>query len=244
MSRVYSDTVLPEDSGVSQDQTLGTTGDSVVVTAGASLNVNTLKDSGGNTIFTSDGSGTLSSMNSAFSGAPMLITTNTSSGAASSDFTASIDNTYKLYIFNFTGINPATDNTQLTVNFSTDGGSNYNMTKTTTFFRSYHYENDSDAALGYVTGDDLAQSTDFQKLVEKIGNGADECCAGELYFFNPSNTTYVKHFYSRVNSYGSGADVSIDNFACGYINSTNDIDAVQFKMSSGNFDGTIKMYGL
>jgi len=244
MSRVYSDTVLPEDSGVSQDLTLGTTGDTVQVTSGASLNVNTIKDAGGNTIFVSDGSGTLSSVNSGMVGMPGLITTNTVTGEASSAFTTGIDSSYKLYIFKFYQINPVTDNTQLTVNFSTDGGSNYNMTKTTTFFRAYHYENDSDAAIGYVAGDDLAQSTDYQKLVEKVGNGADESCAGELYLFNPSSTTYVKQFYSRVNSYGSGADVSIDNFVGGYINSTDNVDAIDFKMSSGNFDGIIKMYGM
>ena len=118
------------------------------------------------------------------------------------------------------------------------------MTKTTTFFRSYHYENDSDTGLGYRTDDDLAEGTGYQPLVEKLGNGADENASGELYLFNPSNTTLVKQFYSRVNSYGSGADVTTDNYMGGYVNSTSDIDAVDFKMSSGNFDGIIKMYGL
>ena len=90
MSRVYSDTVLPEDSGVSQDLTLGTTGDSVVVTAGASLNVNTLKDAGGNTLFTSNGSGVLSSLNTAFTGLPSLITTNAFTDQTAVNFTASL----------------------------------------------------------------------------------------------------------------------------------------------------------
>ena len=111
MSKVYSDTVLPEDSGVSQDLTLGTTGDTVQVTSGASLNVNTIKDAGGNTIFVSDGSGTLSSVNSGMAGKPGLITTNTVTGGASSAFTTGIDSTYKLYIFKFYQINPVTDNT-------------------------------------------------------------------------------------------------------------------------------------
>ena len=109
MSRVYADNVYPE--LVTEDLTLGASGDSVVVTSGASLNVNTLKDSGGNTIFTSNGSGVLSSVNSAFQGKPSLITTNTSSGDASSDFTSGIDDTYKLYIFSMIDINPATDTT-------------------------------------------------------------------------------------------------------------------------------------
>ena len=109
MSRVYSDTVLPEDSGVSQDLTLGTTGDTVQVTSGATLKVNTLKDAGGNTIFISDGSGNLSSLNSSFSGGPTLITTNSETNAATSSFTTGIDNTYRVYIFKFIDINPDTD---------------------------------------------------------------------------------------------------------------------------------------
>ena len=172
-----------------------------------------------------------------------LITTNTSSNAASSSFTSGIDSTYKLYIFKFYDANPVTNNVPFTVNFSTDGGSNYNMTKTTTFFRAYHYESDGDAALGYLTALDLAQGTGFQPVVEDVGNGADESCAGTLWLFNPSNTTYVKHFYSRGVSYHS-SDVAVDCFAAGYVNSTSDVDAVQFKMSSGNMDAVIKMYGV
>jgi len=172
-----------------------------------------------------------------------LLTTNTSSNAASSSFTSSIDSTYKLYIFKWYDVNPATDGAEFTVNFSTDAGSNYNMTKTTTLFRAYQNEAGDDTALGYVTSLDLAQSTDYQPIAYDVGNGADESAAGILWLFNPSNTTYVKHFYSRANVYNN-SNLTVDVFVGGYVNSTNDIDAVDFKMSSGNMDGVIKMYGV
>ena len=172
-----------------------------------------------------------------------LITTNTESGDASSSFTSSIDSTYKLYIFKWYDVNPATDGAEFTVNFSTDAGSNYNMTKTTTLFRAYQNEAGNDTALGYEGGFDLASSTDYQPIGYDVGNGADESCAGTLWLFNPSNTTYVKHFYSRANVYNN-SDLTVDVFVGGYVNSTNDIDAVDFKMSSGNMDGVIKMYGV
>ena len=127
MSRVYSDTVLPEDSGVNQDFTFGTTGDTVQVTSGATLKVNTLKDAGGNTIFTSDGSGNLSSMNSGLQGGPALKTTNTVSGGSSSTFTTDIDSSYRVYIFAWNSVNPATDGADWQVNFSSDGGSNLSL---------------------------------------------------------------------------------------------------------------------
>ena len=174
-----------------------------------------------------------------------LITTNTSSNAASSSFTSSIDSTYKLYIFKFYDVNPATDNTNFTVQFNVDGQSGFNETMTTTTFNAYHLEDDSEAALRYLTSSDQAQGTAYQALSDSIGNGADENAAGELFLFNPSNTTYVKHFYAKVNVVnGSSAPAIQTNYTAGYINVTGAIDEVSFKMSSGNMDAVIKMYGV
>ena len=172
-----------------------------------------------------------------------LLTTNAETNAVSSSFTSSIDSTYKLYIFKFYDINPATDGQEFTFNGSIDGGSNYNVTKTTTFFQAQHEEGDATPEVVYQTGRDLAQSTDFQVISMSPGNGSDESVAGTLWLFNPSNTTYVKHFYSRVSGYKSNS-AAIDSFSSGYFNDTNNIDAIQFKISSGNMDGVIKMYGV
>ena len=152
--------------------------------------------------------------------------------------------TYKEYVFTFKNIHPATDGAHLTFNGSIDAGSNYNVTKTTTWFFAYHNEGDSAAALTYSTGNDLAQSTDFQILASDIGNGNDEDGCGTLHLFNPSSTTFVKHFISRCHSYNSN-DYANDMYIAGYFNDTNDIDAVQFKMNTGNIDaGDICLYGI
>ena len=172
-----------------------------------------------------------------------LITTNTSSNAATSDFTSSIDSTYKLYIFKFYDVNPATDATDLGFQANAAGASGYNETMTTTAFRANQDEAASYAEIDYRAADDQAQGTAFQLLCDSIGNGGDESGAGELFLFNPSNTTYVKHFYARTNVYGSG-DYTVDWFTAGYINTTTAIDDIQFKMSSGNMDAVIKMYGV
>jgi len=172
-----------------------------------------------------------------------LITTNTSSNAASSSFTSSIDSTYKLYVFKFIDLNPATDNVDFQFQVNATDGADYNDSQiTSTFFLSSHTENDSDASIAYVTGADQALGTAFQRLC-KIGNGSDESAAGELFLFNPSSTTYVKNFYSRCVEYHA-ADTIQDTFVAGYINDATAIDDIQFKMSSGNMDGTIKMYGV
>ena len=245
MSKVYTDTVTSTEA--SQDLTLGGSGDNVIVTAGATLKTNTVKDSGGNTLWTSDGSGNLSSVNAAMKGNMVLLSTQTASNAASVSFTSDIDNTYRLYIFKFLDINPATDGTSLGFQANAVGASGYNETMTTTYFQSYHSEDDTQSAgaISYDTGQDQAQGTSFQKLSSaSVGSGGDESCAGELFLFNPSNTTYVKHFYSRASNHHQEGYAQDAN-AAGYINITAAIDEISFKMESGNISsGTIKMWGV
>jgi len=177
-------------------------------------------------------------------GKPVLLSTATASSSSSIEFTSGIDSTYDIYQFEFINIHPANDNVYFTFNLSTDGGSNYNVTKTTTVFNAYHDEADTATALAYRTGDDLAQSTGFQRIVSaSLGNGSDESCAISFQLFNPSSTTYVKHFISVSNGYDA-SNYSVNNYVAGYANTTSAINAIQFKMESGNFDGTIKMYGV
>ena len=155
-----------------------------------------------------------------------------------------LDNTYPIYRFEFINMHPANDTQEFQFNMSADSGSNYNVTKTTTYFRTYHDEADSSATLLYRTGNDLAQSTNFQMLADGVGNGNDECCSGTLHLFNPSDTTFTKYFTSRISAYENNNGIR-DNYCAGYGNTTSAVDAIQFKFGSGNIDaGTIKLYGI
>ena len=185
----------------------------------------------------------VTSFANASGGTLVLLSTQTASNSATISFTTGLDSTYDMYEFKFIDIHPRTDATTFTFNMSTDSGSNYNVTKTTTFFWAYHDEAGTDPALSYNTLSDLAQSTNFQLLTGVIGNGADENAVGTLQLFNPSSTTFVKHFISRCNRYSSN-DYSVEEFIAGYGNTTSAINAIRFQMSSGNFDGIIKMYGV
>lgn len=181
---------------------------------------------------------------SGLSGGSMnLISTQTASSSSTISFTSGIDDTYDSYVFKFYNIHAATDAAEFTFNMSVDSGSNYNVAKTTTSFYAYHTESDSAAALAYDANLDLAQGTGFQILMENLGNGNDENGSGQLQIFSPSSTTFVKHFISRGMRNGS-ADYAVDYHIAGYGNITSAVDAIQFKMSSGNFDGVIKLYGI
>jgi hypothetical protein len=173
-----------------------------------------------------------------------LLSTQTASASATISFTTGLDSTYDEYQFHFINIHPATDNVAFEFNMSTDGGSNYNVTKTTTAFDSYHNESGSAFGVGYDSNSDLAQSTAFQHLVRDTGNDADQNTVGSLTLFNPSSTTYVKHFIAEAQHYHQD-NFSIIYYTAGYGNTTSAVNAIQFKMSSGNIDdGIIKLYGV
>jgi hypothetical protein len=186
----------------------------------------------------------ITSLPSGVSGSSLvLLETQTVSSSSTVSFTSNIDSTYKEYIFKFIDIHMATSDASFTVNFR-DGGSNYDATKTTTFFRAYHNEGGSAQALTYSSSTDLAQSTSAQSIITSNGTDNDMSASGTLHLFDPSSTTFVKHFLSDCHVYHKD-DYSQRLLVAGYANVTAAIDGVQFGSSSGNIDaGTIKMYGV
>jgi len=183
-------------------------------------------------------------------GAMTLIKTLTASSDSTISFvdgasSVVLDNTYKTYVFKFINCHPGDNGPNFNVNFSIDTGSNYNVTKTTTFFHSRHDEDGTDGQVTYDTGGDLAQATGNQYISRGIGNGsAEDCVSGELWLFNPSDTTFVKHFIGTSNSVEVNAS-SQEAYFAGYCNTTSAVDAVRFAFNAGNIDaGTFKMYGI
>ena len=182
---------------------------------------------------------------SGFGGGLNLLQTNTiTSGVANSSFTSGIDSSYRTYMFKFINIHPQTDNVFFNYNFSTDGGSNYNVTKTTTYFTAEHGQDGTGANLAYNASADLAQSTNYQYMFVNTASENDQSVAATMYLFNPSSTTFVKHFMTE--SVGDSTPDYVYNIrTAGYCNTTSAVNAVDFKMSSGNIDsGIIKMYGI
>lgn len=188
--------------------------------------------------------------NGAFSvglGGLVLLSEQTASGSASISFTSGIDSTYPIYKFEFINIHPATDGAQFQMQWSTNGGSSYGVSTTNTTFQALIREDGSGVTFNYVTSQDVANSTSFFTLTTQgVDNSADSNQATILHLFNPSSTTYVKHFTATSQFVGnSSPNYTVNSFIGGYANTTSAIDAVQFKMSSGNIDaGTIKLYGI
>ena len=153
-----------------------------------------------------------------------------------------LDSTYKEYLFTFKNIHAATDGQQFRFQTSTDGGSSYGVTLTSTYFNAYQKEHGSEQALGYITGSDKAQSTDFMVL----GSGDsenDSGISGSMNLFNPASTTFIKHYVAR--TINDPSTYAQDEFTAGFFNTTSAINAVQFKFASGNIDaGDICLYGI
>jgi len=157
-----------------------------------------------------------------------------------------LDDTYKEYLFTFNNIHPATDGVKFTFQGSINTGSAYGVTTTNTLFQAFHNEADGNTGLSYDDGDDIAQGTGFISLVrdDKLGADADQCASGTLRLFNPSSTTFVKHYIATTQS-SHLSDFSLQCFTGGYFNTTSAVDAIQFKMSSGDIDaGDICLYGI
>ena len=173
-----------------------------------------------------------------------LLQTQTASSSASISFTSNIDSTYPIYVFKFINLNPATNDKKFQFNLSVDSGSNYNVSKTTTYFHAFHNESGSATLFGYSTGNDLANGTGVQVFTESAGSGSDESVSGEMMLFNPSSNTFVKHYMARTSTYYT-SDYAVDVHNSGYANTTSPINAIQFSVEAGgNFDGTIKLYGI
>jgi hypothetical protein len=155
-----------------------------------------------------------------------------------------LDNTYKEYMFIFKDLHPANNGGGFEFQTSTDSGSSYGVTQTSTATETYHSEDGGTAVLNYATSQDKAQSTDFQRLVAGVGSDNDQSCSGTLMLFNPSSTTFVKHWMSDFHE-AFHADYATHSMFAGYFNTTSAIDAIQFKFSNGNIDaGTITLYGI
>ena len=185
------------------------------------------------------------------SGAMTLIKTLTASSSATLSFVdgsdgVTLDSTYPIYLFKFINVHPATNGAAFTFQANASGGSGYNETITSTQFQAYHKEDGSASGLGYNSGNDQANGTSFQKLNGNIRNDNDASGSGEVYIFNPSSTTFVKHFMAVMVEPEDGSPTPLANlYTAGYFNTTSAIDEFQFKFSSVNIDdGTIKLYGI
>jgi hypothetical protein len=188
-------------------------------------------------------------LEASFSGGSMVfISKSTASSSSTISFTSGIDSTYKEYLFIFKNIHPSAES-DLLFQANAVGASGFNETITSSFFRAYHNEAGTDTTLAYVAGLDQAQGTGFSTLTDGIGSSSgtvnnDDNASGYLRLFNPSSTTFVKHFMGVTNQQNP-AVYSVNNYFAGYFNTTSAIDEIQFKMASGNIDaGTITLYGI
>tara|TARA_R110000764_G_scaffold193622_1_gene278947 strand:- start:226 stop:762 length:537 start_codon:yes stop_codon:yes gene_type:complete len=168
----------------------------------------------------------------------------TASASATVSFTTGIDASFNEYQWHFVNMHPAADYAQFQFQVNADGLTGFNEVMTTTIFQAYHRENDADSGLGYDAAYDQGQGTAYQPIATNVGNGSDRASSGILTLYDPSSTTYVKHFTANTNTH-HGSAVTQNYFTAGYINTTNAIDEISFKFHNGNTDaGTIHMYGV
>lgn len=223
---------------------LGEAGKTVMLPAGVTLKTNIIKDSGDNVILSSDGLGNFTSMNPNLEGSMALIQSQTTNGGSEINFT--LDD-YDEYIFYFTEIQHSEKFDHLEFQVSINGGSSYGIENTSTFFYVKHYWNWSyEADFAYDASRDASNLITYQPLTIECDDGSGmtgACTAGELHLFNPSSTTYHKQWFARIGSIYHELGI-YDHFTSGHFATTSAINSIQFRPDTGNFSGTISMYGL
>ena len=241
MGLLTVDTIEPQ-SGTAL--TVGELGQNTVL-PGNDLRTNVIQDAGGNAIFTSNGSGTLSGINSAFGSSWALLRTENPSSIAAVDFGSTyITSTYDHYMVRYYYVRPSSDNVYLSVNFSGDGGSTF-MQKTTTLFQAMHNDSDNSTQLDNETGREQHQGTGAQWLNTGVGNVSYENCAGELHLFIPTSTTFEQSFFatSQERTYNNYSRISYVSGTMQGIGTA--INLVRFAFSSGNIAaGRFKLWGI
>jgi hypothetical protein len=187
----------------------------------------------------------ITSLPSGVSGSSLvLLETQTASSSSTISFTSNIDSTYKEYIFKFIDIHPSAEYAHFSFQADTGTNTNYNQTITSTAWTSTSNEGGTEAIINYQTASDQGQGTGFQYLTDQLEADNDSCAAGTLHIFDPSNTTFVKHFIARTQFHQADPS-SREYYVSGYFNTTTALTRFQFKMHSGNIDaGTIKLYGV
>ena len=243
MATLYVDTIEPE-SGTAL--TVGESGQNAVL-PGNDIRSNVLQDAGGNAIFTSNGSGTMSGVNAGFGSAQTLLnTTSFSTATAGVTFGSSLlTSTYKHYIIRFYNVQPVTDATELVGQFSINNGTDWNISTNMTFYQAEHSENGSVSGLAYGAGyDGDGQTTTWLYFSRQMGNDSDEAIAGEFHLIDPANTTLAKQWWNRIILHHPSL-YAMDEIFAGYANTTSAINAIHFKAASGNLaNGTFKLWGL
>ena len=242
MSSLITKTIEPQ---TGTTVTLGAAGDTVDIAA-SQLKTNTVKDAGGNTLFTSDGAGTLSSVNSSLSGSMVFISSQiVTSSSASVSFTSGIDSTYDEYVFVYIDIHPSAE-ANFRFQADTSAGSSYATTMTTTNYSAYQTVGTPPPTVSWQGGSSVqAQGTSFQPLTEGISSDSDHSGSGILHVFNPASTTYVKNFYSKSQMTAGWHGAVTTQVVAGYFNTTAALSKFQFKLNTGTIDaGTFYLYGI
>ena len=175
---------------------------------------------------------------------PLNITTS-DTAVCEVDITSGIDDTYSVYEFHFYNIHASDDDAELQFQVNASDGADWNDSPlTTTFFSAYHVESEGTPALTYHTSQDVANAASFANIHYNLWNDDDESgMSGSMTLYDPSSTTYVKHFTSNVNT--NSFDMSSNVHMAGYINDATAITQIRFKISAGTIDaGIIKMFGV
>lgn len=177
----------------------------------------------------------------ASSGALVLLEQHTASSSSTLPFSSFISSTYDTYFFTFTSIVLST-NADFVFQVGTGGGPTYD-TGGNYSYETFVWRAGAVAQSGATAQTAVAMSWQVTDDVN-AGAGALNGLNGEMYLFDPQNTSLYRQVHGRTSYYDTSPfRVSVE-FA-GKYETTTALTAVRFLPSAGNItSGTIRVYGL
>ena len=175
-------------------------------------------------------------------GAWTFISETVASSSATISITSGITSTYDMYMIVITNIEPATDDSELRMTVSTDGGSSY---RTSGYRETASRHGPGSARDDYVNSGAtslliLAGSATSESLSSSNRDGSVT-----IYIPNPSDAGEKTQIWWIGGYHTAGNEqMTIHGTGC-YDSAAEDLDAVRFQMESGNIStGNFALYGL
>ena len=244
MGTLYVDTIEPQ-SGTAL--TVGESGQNTIL-AGNDLRANVFQDAGGNAIFTSNGSGVLSGVNSGFGSAMALISEHSFSGSSGIEITSGFSTTYDEYIFKLYNCHCNDLTAAFGFQCSQTGGAPYALNVTNSFFRARQAVNNQVYDYAYNNSYDQGNGTGQVIMAYTCEDNSDAGFSGDLHLYNAAQTGLKTCFSLQMaeQSYQGGTYLQCAEniFSNGFFANSNPINAIKFYPNENTADGLIKMFGI
>lgn len=170
---------------------------------------------------------------------PVMLSTQTVSSVVNVDFTSGLNSTYTKYRIEMTNVVPGTDNVNLLLRGSTNGGSSY--LSTNEYYAGMSSINSGATAANTTNNAGTAITLNGSNTLDNASGSSS--CEVTLTLSNLSSSAFYKHMMWQTAQSVSSTSVA-NTTGSGMIATTSPVNAIRLLASSGNISGTFTLWGI